>query len=194
MKLPILNGTTQRGPRLKEAPAHPYFGPERIPTDDKIPDVSPKRSLAKAISWRVVGTLDTLLLSFVILTFLAPLLGMDEASHADNAKTATYIAVTEVVTKMILYFVHERIWARVKWDVGVDDKGRRREGAKRSGLKTATWRVAASLDTMILALVFTGNIGTAISIGGLEVITKLFLYYFHERAWARISWGTQAKN
>ncbi|MEM7210983.1 MAG: DUF2061 domain-containing protein [Pseudomonadota bacterium] len=156
---------------------------------DDIPEVNPRRSMAKAISWRVVGTLDTLLLSFVILTFLGPLLGMTEASHADNAKTATYIAVTEVVTKMVLYYVHERLWARSKWDVGVNEFGARRDGPKRSGTKTATWRVTASLDTMILALIFTGNLGTAISIGGFEVITKLVLYYFHERAWARVNWG-----
>ena len=175
---------------MQEAPRHPYFGPERIRTTD-IPDVSPKRSFAKAISWRVVGTLDTLLLSFVILTFLGPLLGLTEASHADNAKTATYIAVTEVITKMVLYYVHEQLWARSKMGVSVDDQGRRVESARRSGIKTATWRVTASLDTMLLALLFTGNIGTAISIGGLEVITKLVLYYFHERAWSKIAWGTQ---
>ena len=174
---------------MRESPNHPYFGPEPIAPPEKHRDVSPKRSLAKAISWRVVGTLDTLFLSFVILTFLAPLLGMEAASHADNAKTATYIAVTEVATKMLLYYVHERIWARVQWDVTRDDKGRRREGPRHSGVKTATWRVTASLDTMLLALIFTGNLGTAISIGGFEVITKLILYYFHERAWARIGWG-----
>ncbi|MEM7441673.1 MAG: hypothetical protein AAF393_19015, partial [Pseudomonadota bacterium] len=72
---------------MRESPDHPYFGPEKVRKPEDIPDVSPKRSLAKAISWRVVGTLDTLLLSFVILTFLAPILGMDEASHGDNAKT-----------------------------------------------------------------------------------------------------------
>lgn len=177
---------------VKEAPFHPYFGSEPVKDLNAIPDVSPKRSIAKAISWRVLGTLDTLLLSFVILTFLAPVLGMSEASHADNAKTATLIAVTEVVTKMLLYYLHEQAWARSKWDVSVDEGGRRREGAKRSGVKTATWRVAASLDTMILALVFTGNIGTAISIGGFEVLTKLVLYYFHERAWSRVTWGTTA--
>lgn len=190
LETPITELNQSTGLPVKEAPAHPYFGPERIPASDQIPDVSPKRSIAKAISWRVVGTLDTLLLSFVILTFLAPFLGMEDASHSDNAKTATFIAVTEVITKMILYYVHEQIWGRIKWDVGVDDQGRRLEGVKRSGVKTGTWRVTASLDTMLLALLFTGNIGTAISIGGLEVITKLFLYYFHERAWARISWGT----
>lgn len=177
---------------MRESPAHPYFGPELVLRQDLLPDVSPKRSIAKAISWRVIGTLDTLLLSFVILTFLGPLLGMDEGSHADNAKTATYIAVTEVVTKFILYYVHERGWERLSWGVSRDADGKRKESARRSGVKTATWRVAASLDTMLLALVFTGNIGTAISIGGLEVITKLVLYYFHERGWSKISWGAAA--
>ncbi len=128
----------------------------------------------------------------VILTFLGPLLGMTEASHADNAKTATFIAVTEGVTKMVLYYLHERGWARTGWDVSVDEHGGRVDGAKRSGVKTATWRTIASLDTVILALVFTGNIGTAISIGGLEVITKLVLYDFHERGWSRIRWGMEA--
>lgn len=176
---------------MQEAPRHPYFGPEPIRPVSSIPSVSPKRSLAKAISWRVIGTLDTLLLSFVILTFLAPLFGLDGASHAENAVTATYIAVTEVVTKMVLYYLHEQAWARTVWGVFVDKNGARRENARRSGLKTATWRVTASLDTMLLALLFTGNIATAVSIGGLEVITKLLLYYVHERAWSRISWGTQ---
>ena len=130
-----------------------------------------------------------MLLSFVILTFLGPLLGMNEGSHADNAKTATYIALTEVATKMVLYYVHERGWARVAWGMSRDEEGRWTTSARRSGVKTATWRVTASLDTMLLALFFTGNLGTAISIGGLEVVTKLVLYYFHERGWARVAWG-----
>ena len=139
----------------------------------------------------MVGTLDTLFLSFVILTFLAPLLGMDEASHAENAATATYIAVTEVATKMVLYYLHERGWTMLRWGVKRDKQGRVRESMRRSAVKTGTWRVTASLDTMLLALIFTGNLGTAISIGGLEVLTKLFLYYFHERAWSRVAWGTR---
>jgi uncharacterized membrane protein len=49
--------------------------------------------------------------------------------------------------------------------------------------------VLASADTMVLGFVFTGNLATAISIGGFEVITKLVLYFFHERYWARIRWG-----
>ena len=177
---------------MKEEPRHPYFGPERV-RKRNVPEVSAKRSLAKAVSWRVVGTLDTLFLSFVILTFLAPVLGMEEASHAENAKTATYIAVTEVATKMVLYYTHERLWERSDWGVAVSKYGARRDGPTRSGVKTATWRVTASLDTTVLALIFTGNIGTAVSIGGFEVITKLVLYYFHERAWSRIDWGVNSR-
>ncbi len=174
---------------VRESPNHPYFGPEVVGASETHPEVSVKRSIAKAISWRVVGTLDTLLLSFVILTFLGPLLGLTEGSHAENAKTATYIALAEVATKMVLYFVHERIWARLGWGVSTEEDGQRKSSTARSGVKTATWRVTASVDTMLLALVFTGNIGTAISIGGFEVLTKLVLYFFHERAWSRVKWG-----
>jgi uncharacterized membrane protein len=174
---------------LRETSNHSYLASEDVGRVVTHPDVSPKRSLAKACSWRVIGTVDTFLLSFALLTFLGPFFGMEEASHATNAKMASYIAVAEVMTKMVLYYVHERIWNRVNWGYVPDGKQVFREGARRSGVKTATWRVTASLDTMLLAWIFTGNIGTAISIGGLEVITKLFLYYLHERAWARIKWG-----
>jgi len=147
------------------------------------------RSVLKAISWRVVGTLDTLLLSFVILSFLAPLFGLEEATTADRVRTAASIALTEVATKMTLYYLHERLWSRLHWDRTLDEEGHHRDGRRRSATKTATWRVLASADTMVLGFVFTGSLATAISIGGFEVITKLVLYFFHERYWARIRWG-----
>ncbi|MDG1210064.1 MAG: DUF2061 domain-containing protein [Paracoccaceae bacterium] len=176
---------------MREQPEKPIFGPEDSRLDPKNPpEVKAWRSVAKAVSWRVVGTIDTLILSWLIITYLGPLFGLNEGvSHADNLETATYIAVTEVLTKMVLYFLHERGWAMVKWDVGVDDEGHRREGIKRSGVKTGTWRMIASLDTFLLAFFFTGNIGTALSIGGLEIVTKLVLYFFHERAWSRVKFG-----
>lgn len=176
---------------MKEQPEKPIFGPETPLLDPpNPPEVKAWRSLAKAVSWRVVGTIDTLILSFLLITYIGPYLGMDQsASHGENLETASYIAITEVVTKMVLYFLHEQGWGRIKWDVGVDKDGHRREGLKRSGVKTATWRVLASLDTFLLALFFTGNIGTAVSIGGLEIITKLVLYFFHERAWSRVKLG-----
>ena len=174
---------------MTQLPERPIFGPEDPRLDPPNPPViRPVRSIAKAFSWRVVGTLDTLVLSFVILSYLAPVFGLED-SAGDNAKTAASIALTEIVTKMTLYYLHERFWSRLQWDRTVDDDGHPRDGRRRSATKTATWRVLASLDTMVLALIFTGNLATAISIGGFEVITKLVLYFFHERAWARISWG-----
>ena len=104
-------------------------------------------------------------------------------------KTALSIALTEVATKMILYYLHERIWSRLQWERSLEEEGNYRGSLRRSATKTATWRVLASADTMLLGLLFTGNLATAISIGGFEVITKLILYFFHERFWTRIRWG-----
>src|ERR1700687_3373285 len=59
----------------------------------------------------------------------------------------------------------------------------------RSLVKTITWRTLASVDTFILGWIVTGNMMFAGSIASLEVLTKLILYYLHERAWARIVWG-----
>ncbi|MFN3848510.1 MAG: adenylyl-sulfate kinase [Spirosomataceae bacterium] len=56
----------------------------------------------------------------------------------------------------------------------------------KSLLKGITWRVIGTLDTIIIAFVVTGNELKAVSIGGIEVFTKIILYYFHERLWNRL--------
>ena len=174
----------------REQPEHPIFGPEDPRLDPpNPPEIRPVRSIAKAISWRTVGTLDTLLLSFVVLSLLGPFFGLEEVNAADRAKTAASIALTEVATKMTLYYLHERFWSRLHWDRSLDEEGHHRDGRRRSATKTATWRLIASVDTMVLGYVFTGSLATAISIGGFEIFTKLVLYFFHERYWARIRWG-----
>lgn len=147
-----------------------------------------RRSLAKSVSWRIVGTLDTFVLSFLVLTFVAPLFGQHPTSHGATAQISSHIAMTELVTKVVLYYLHERAWARLGWGLRHDGR-RRHELHRRSVTKTASWRVLAGIDTVVLALIFTGSIGAALSIGALEVITKLGLYFLHERAWARIHWG-----
>tara|TARA_B110001450_G_scaffold229567_1_gene230208 strand:- start:467 stop:673 length:207 start_codon:yes stop_codon:yes gene_type:complete len=60
---------------------------------------------------------------------------------------------------------------------------------KRTIVKTLTWRVAASLTTFIIAWILTGDALIGASIGSIEAITKIFLYYFHERIWNNISWA-----
>jgi uncharacterized membrane protein len=61
--------------------------------------------------------------------------------------------------------------------------------AKRSLAKTVTWRVVASLDTFAVSYLITGRLLFAGSIATAEVLTKILMYYFHERAWAHVPWG-----
>lgn len=58
---------------------------------------------------------------------------------------------------------------------------------KRHILKTITWRIVGTIDTMILSWIITGSWKLGLTIGGVEVITKMVLYYLHERAWYRFS-------
>ena len=60
---------------------------------------------------------------------------------------------------------------------------------KRTIVKTLTWRVTASLTTFIIAWILTGDLLIGISIGSIEAISKIFLYYFHERIWNKIKWA-----
>lgn len=63
------------------------------------------------------------------------------------------------------------------------------EQKRRSILKAITWRVTGTLDTFFLAWIITGKTGIAVTLSSVEVITKMFLYYLHERTWTRISFG-----
>ena len=58
---------------------------------------------------------------------------------------------------------------------------------KRHILKTISWRIIGTIDTMILSWVITGSWKWGLAIGGTEVITKMVLYYLHERVWYRYS-------
>jgi uncharacterized membrane protein len=60
---------------------------------------------------------------------------------------------------------------------------------KRTIAKTLTWRITASLATFIIAWILTGDFLLGVSIGSIEALTKIFLYYFHERIWNNISWA-----
>ena len=59
---------------------------------------------------------------------------------------------------------------------------------KRTIAKTMTWRITASFTTFIIAWILTGDLLIGVSIGAIEAIAKIFLYYFHERIWTNISW------
>jgi uncharacterized membrane protein len=58
------------------------------------------RSFLKAVSWRITGSVDTFVLSFLI---------------TGSAKMAGSIALIEVATKIVLFYLHERVWCAVPW-------------------------------------------------------------------------------
>ncbi len=59
----------------------------------------------------------------------------------------------------------------------------------RSIIKSISWRVVGTIDTILISWMITGQVKTAFSIGGIELITKMLLYFFHERVWNSIKWG-----
>ena len=61
----------------------------------------------------------------------------------------------------------------------------------RSLLKTLSWRIVGTLDTMALGWYITGDGLVGLKIGALELFTKFILYYFHERIWLRSTFGTK---
>jgi uncharacterized membrane protein len=63
------------------------------------------------------------------------------------------------------------------------------ESHPRSLLKAISWRIVGSLDTFALSLFVTHNFVFAGSIASAETVTKIVLYYVHERAWASVPWG-----
>ncbi len=65
-----------------------------------------------------------------------------------------------------------------------------KESRLRSVLKTFSWRVIATFTTAVIAFAINGEIDTAILIGAIEFIAKMFLYYMHERAWQLVPRGT----
>lgn len=63
------------------------------------------------------------------------------------------------------------------------------ERHSRSAAKAISWRILGSIDTFLLSWLLTGSPKAAGAIATAEVLTKMVLYYFHERAWSSVKWG-----
>ncbi|MCB1160926.1 MAG: DUF2061 domain-containing protein [Leptospiraceae bacterium] len=70
--------------------------------DERLVEIKEKpiRSVIKAISWRITGTMDTILISFLL---------------TGSPKAAFSIGLAELFTKMLLYYTHERVWSKLKF-------------------------------------------------------------------------------
>lgn len=64
-----------------------------------------------------------------------------------------------------------------------------KEKAARSVVKSISWRITGTIDTMVISYFVTGDFTMALSIGSVEVFTKMALYFFHERLWNKIRYG-----
>lgn len=128
------------------------------------------RSITKAVSWRFLGTLDTILISLFITKELTQ---------------ATTIGFVEVFTKLLLFYLHERLWNLIYHNSKVTHLA--------ILSKSLTWRIIGTIDTMLIAYLITGTWTWAISIASIELVTKLGLFYLHERVWENITWGRVIK-
>ena len=63
------------------------------------------------------------------------------------------------------------------------------EKTSRSILKSISWRILGTIDTIIISFLITGTLQFALQIGAVELVTKMGLYFFHERLWNKIKWG-----
>jgi uncharacterized membrane protein len=145
-------------------------------------------SFGKGVSWRVVATCDTILLSYI---------------YTGSIGNSLKIGFIEVFTKIFLFYIHERVWLNIKWgtkiksileenkNTSLDESSKEimltEEEHYRSAMKGVSWRFFGTLDTIIIATFITGDYSKALKIGATELVTKVILYYFHERLWMRMT-------
>ena len=137
------------------------------------------RSLIKGASWRVVGTMDTIFLSFL---------------YTGQVNAAFKIGAVELFTKIILFWMHERIWMRSTFGTEEIREGNQlivRDKHYKSVIKGISWRIIGSLDTFWIAIFVTHQTNTSFLIAGTEVITKVGLFWLHERLWMKVKWGAK---
>ena len=146
------------------------------------PRLEKKRHIAKTITWRIVGSLDTWLISWFLVYYFGE--NPEQATEA-----ASYITGLELITKTIFYYFHERIWYGLNW---ITDNQKLRHI-----IKTISWRLVGAVDTILLVFIVyyflfdstEGASEVAISMFSIEIVTKMVLYYFHERIWFASNFG-----
>ncbi|MCW5520397.1 DUF2061 domain-containing protein [Aureitalea sp. L0-47] len=130
------------------------------------------RSILKGISWRFIATTDTVLVALLITCLFGQC----------SLENALKIGAVEFLLKLLVYYVHERIWQRF------------RDGAVVTKLSTVyksiSWRVVATSMTFVISGAILEKFDEiALFIALTELFTKFVLYYLHERLWLRLPLG-----
>lgn len=126
--------------------------------------VKNKRHIAKSITWRVLGSIDTILISYLLY---------------GNIVTSLSISSIEIITKTIMYFFHEKIW----YQSSVSDS------RIRHLIKPFTWRFLATLDTIVISAILFNDIKIGAQLGLIEIFSKILLYYIHDKIWYKFKFG-----
>ena len=130
------------------------------------------RSILKGISWRFIATVDTILVVLLITCLLGEC----------SIESAIKIGAFEFVLKLLIYYVHERIW--------LSALNRQAISNKEILYKSISWRVAATITTFIISgIVLESFNEVAMYIALTELLTKFILYYLHEKLWLRLPLG-----
>ena len=67
-------------------------------------------------------------------------------------------------------------------------KNQQNDSHSKSVIKAISWRIIGTIDTILISWWLTGTLSVALSIGSIEIFSKFFLYYGHERLWNLIKW------
>ncbi|MDC9721963.1 MAG: DUF2061 domain-containing protein [Urechidicola sp.] len=130
------------------------------------------RSLLKGISWRIVATIDTIL----VVLFVTCLMGNCSLEFAYS------IAFIEFFLKLAVYYIHERVWQFTSKENVVTKK--------QTIYKSISWRLVATTMTFIISGAILEDFGEiAFYIAITELFTKFVFYYVHERIWLKLPLG-----
>lgn len=128
-----------------------------------------KRHIAKSLTWRFIGTVDTFLFAWLI---------TGDFSQGLN------ISVITILTKLLWYYIHERFWFKSS----ISDSN------KRHILKTVSWRMIGTFDTVLFGWIIVGNPLAGLKIGSIETVSKMLLYFGHEKLWYKINYGLDIRS
>ena len=99
-----------------------------------------KRHVAKSLTWRFIGSLDTLLFAWLV---------------TGNFSAGLNVSLATTITKLVWYYIHEQLWF----------KSSMADSNKRHIIKTFSWRFVGTIDTVVLGWILTGNPLIGLKIG-----------------------------
>ena len=120
-----------------------------------------KRYLIKSITWRIVGTIDTFIIGFFF---------------SNSISFGLKISVIDFIIKLIFYYLHEKIWDNINGKI-LNIK---------ILFKTISWRVLGSSTTIIIGWIILNNPIIGLKIGIFEILSKMALYFIHEKIWFNV--------